>query len=79
MESGCDVCKKVFDEYIGWLVAGLKNLENIFDPDVIIIAGGITARKDKLLKETDKRNIFKAPIIVSKLAGDAGAVGAAFL
>lgn len=79
MESGCDVCKKVFDEYIEWLVAGLKNLENIFDPDVIIIAGGITARKDKLLKETDKRNIFKAPIIVSKLAGDAGAVGAAFL
>ena len=79
MESGCDVCEKVFDEYIGWLVTGLKNLENIFDPDVIIISGGITKQKDKILGAIEEKDEFKAPIIASKLAGDAGAIGAALL
>ncbi len=78
-DEGCEVCKKVFEEYIDFVVAGLKNVESIFDPDIIILAGGITRTGDTLMNAIRSRNIMRVPVEVSKLAGDAGAVGAAYL
>ena len=79
LEQNCETAQKVFDEYIEWLVIGLKNLINIFGPDAIILAGGITQRGSILIDAV--RNALDTPvkIEISKLQNDAGALGAAML
>ncbi len=79
LEQNCPVAKKVFDEYIEWLVIGLKNLINIFGPDAIILAGGITKRSNILIDAVRKSLDTPVKIEISKLQNDAGALGAAML
>lgn len=79
LDSGCGICKKVFKEYIDWLLVGLKNIEKIYDPDIIILAGGITKQGKRLLDAIDREHMLRVPVRISELAGDAGAVGAAYL
>lgn len=79
LDSGCRVCEKVFKEYIKWLLVGLKNIESIYDPDIIILAGGITNQGERILEAINGENMLRVPVKISELAGDAGAVGAAWL
>lgn len=79
MDSGCRVCEEVFKEYIKWLLVGLKNIESIYDPDIIILAGGITNQGERILEAINGENMLRVPVKISELAGDAGAVGAAWL
>ena len=80
LDEGCPVAQKVFDEYIDWLVVGIKSLINIFGPDAIIIAGGITKQGERLVAPIRERvNNSDVAIEVSELQNDAGALGAAML
>lgn len=81
------LAKEIWDEFIKYLAAGIANILNIFNPEVIIIAGGVINAGDKLflpLREAVKKQTFEiiynaAKILPAKLGERAGAIGAAGL
>lgn len=88
MRAGDKPAKKVVDKYIKYLAAGITNVINIFQPDVLCIGGGVCNEGDPLLlpvkalvkEEVYTRNSEKnAEIVIAKLGNDAGIIGAAFL
>ncbi len=74
----------VFEEMGKNLGIGLANIVNIFDPELIILTGGISKAADFFLKtavkELNSRAWFKpCTVKVSKLNSYGGAIGAALL
>lgn len=79
MDKGCEVAKAVFDVYLDYLAAGIQSLKNVFGPDAIVLAGGVTKQGDKLLLPLREKLKTKVRIEISTLQSDAGALGAALL
>ena len=79
LDSDCNVAKKVFERYIKYLARGIESLVNIFGPDAVILAGGITQQGEKLLKPLKDEMIRNVRIEISSLQNDAGALGSAML
>ncbi|MCQ2416603.1 MAG: ROK family glucokinase [Oscillospiraceae bacterium] len=88
MRMGDQTAKEVVDFYIRALAAGITNMINIFQPDVLCIGGGVCNEGDALLlpvkehvaKEVYTKNSDKnTEIVIAKLGNDAGIIGAAFL
>lgn len=79
MDMGCDTAKHVFDEYIGYLAAGIDILVSVLDPELILIAGGISRENEKIIKPLSERIGGAVPIKVAELKSDAGIIGAALL
>ena len=80
--------KKVVDQYIHYVAVGIADLINIFQPQVLVIGGGVCKEGDYLLdpiKEYVKHNSYNkegipAPQLrIAELGNDAGIIGAAFL
>jgi len=78
----------VIDTFAGWVALGLLSLTNIFDPEVIVLSGGVSAAPDMFLPPIEKRfeaRLFgtdlrpKPDIRFAELGPYAGAVGAALL
>jgi glucokinase len=75
----------VIDAAAGYLGIGLANLVNIFNPQMIIIGGGVSRMGEMLLKPTRKAmkaHAFKLPgrtvrVVRPGLGLDAGLMGAA--
>ena len=75
---------KIVDEAITNLALGISNAVNIFDPQMIVIGGGITNEGkmffDPLKKYVSEFSMFKQsfsiPIVPAKLGDDAGLKGA---
>ncbi|MBQ8552064.1 MAG: ROK family protein [Clostridia bacterium] len=88
MKLGDVHAKAVVDEYISYLACGLSNIINIFQPEVLVIGGGICNEKEYL---TDPLNAIisgntyggsadKATALkIAELGNDAGIIGAAVL
>ena len=80
-------CVKIFDDYIYHLVVGLTNLINVYDPEVIVLGGGVSHCGDFLLNAVrsllPKYVFFKsmpyARVELARLTNDAGIIGAAML
>lgn len=76
---------EVLDDYIKYLAVGLMNLLAIFNPELLIIGGGISLQGEKLLERL--KNSLKCSgmlshdtkINCSLLGNDAGIIGAAML
>ena len=79
LREGCPAAGKVFSEYLDRLAVGLRNLSYIFDPDVIVLSGGITRDGDLFLEDLRERVGTDVPIAISVLQSEAGAYGAAML
>lgn len=79
MDMGCDTAKHVFDEYIGYLAYGLDILVSVLDPELILIAGGISRENEKIIKPLSERMSATVPVKTAELRGDAGILGAALL
>lgn len=79
LDRGCPVAEAVFDKYTDWLAVGVKSLINIFGPDAIIFAGGITESGDRLVSAIRAKVDTPVKLETSKLQNDAGALGAAML
>ena len=88
MRAGDKSAKEVVDKYITYLAAGITNIINIFQPDVLCIGGGVCNEGDPLLlpvKEIVKKEVYtrtlakNTEIVIAKLGNDAGIIGAAFL
>ena len=45
-EQGDEVCRQEVDKFYYWLAAGIYNLQYMFDPEVILLGGGISAREE---------------------------------
>lgn len=87
-QAGDSIAQKVIDWYIKYLSIGLVNTINIFQPEVIVLGGGVSAQKEKLIEPLKKEIIseiyggeeaFKTEIKVAELGNDAGIIGAALL
>ena len=81
---GDEVALEVVRETARLLGAGVANLLNIFNPDVVVIAGGVTQAGDSLfepLRREVRKRAFKPAvdacrIVPGELPGSAGVVGA---
>lgn len=84
-KQGDAVAKAVVEQYINYIADGLLGMVNIFQPNKIVIGGGISNEGEYLLKpirEYVKKydyNKFFTPveIIAATLLNDAGIIGAA--
>ena len=83
-KSACDVV----DMYINYLGCGLTNIVNTFQPEVLLIGGGICKEGENLTKplnEFIKRESYcidptrSTKLDIAKLGNDAGIIGAAYL
>ena len=79
LNENCPVAKSVFDRYLNWLCVGLRSLKKIFDPDIILLGGGIANEGDALLKPLQEKLGMDVNVKVATLQNDAGVFGAANL
>ena len=88
MKKGDKAGKEVVDEYLLYLAEGITNMVNIFQPEVVVIGGGVCNEKEHLVEPlkamVDKGNYYKGKndrtvIKVAELGNDAGIIGAAML
>ena len=88
MRAGDKDAEAVVDYYIKHLACGVANLINIFQPDVLLIGGGVCNEGDNLLiplKKEVRKEIYsaddtlKTDIRIATLGNDAGIIGAAAL
>lgn len=79
LEQGCVVAESVLDNYLNWFIVGLKSLKKIFDPEIILLAGGITKSGDIFLKPLLEKLNGYVKVEIAKLQNDAGVLGAASL
>lgn len=85
-KQGDAAAQKVVDNYAEYVGIGIANMVNIFQPNKIVIGGGISKEGDYLLDRVRKfvdandynRSQEKAKIEVATLFNDAGIIGAAF-
>lgn len=88
MRKGDKAGKEVVDRYIYCLAQGIANVINIFQPEVLVIGGGICNEKEYLTEPLKKiiegesyggNNPKKTQIKIAELGNDAGIIGAAML
>ncbi|MBO5560616.1 MAG: ROK family protein [Firmicutes bacterium] len=85
-DEGDEAAMNIVHDYQIYVAIGLVNLVNIFQPEAIVIGGGICARGSKLtdpiidiLNTRVYGGKLKTKIVVATLGNDAGIVGAAML
>lgn len=90
MRKGDKAASEVVDMYIAYLGAGIVNMINVFQPEVLVIGGGVCNEKEYLTKplqeiidrEQYSRNNpeeLKTKVKIAQLGNDAGIIGAAML
>lgn len=85
-KKGDKAAQEVVDKYIEYVADGLVSMVNIFQPDKVVVSGGISKEGDYLLnpvreyvKKYDYNKLFKrTEIQTATLFNDAGIIGAAF-
>ncbi len=87
-KKGDTAGQAVVDKYIEYVAVGISDVINIFQPELIVIGGGICKEGDYLLNPI-KEYCFKekygnddkavTEIAIAKLGNDAGIIGAALL
>lgn len=79
---------KVVNQYIEYLAESIASFINALRPKTVILGGGVSNQKEKLLKPLVSRlndlvygveNIGLPDIVIAKLGNDAGIIGAAML
>jgi glucokinase len=86
--EGDPVARRLFDQLGYWLGAGIASLVNIFDPELVILGGGLVSTGDLLLtpaRASFERFVFasahrKLPALaLARMGTGAGLIGAALL
>jgi glucokinase len=85
--KGDDTAKQVVNEYIKYLAEGMTNVINIFQPEMVVIGGGVGKEGDNLLdplREKISQDVYckeveQTVIKAAQMGNDAGIVGAAML
>ena len=88
MRAGDAAGKEVVDLYLSYLVTGLVNIVNIFQPEVISLGGGVSNEGQSLIdallpgiraEQYGNGVVPVTEIRIAKLKNDAGIIGAAML
>lgn len=88
MRAGDEAAREVVDKYLSYLVTGLVNIVNIFQPEVISLGGGVSGEGQSLVdalldgirrEEYGHGVVPETQIRIAQLGNDAGIVGAAVL
>jgi glucokinase len=86
--AGDATARALFDRMGFWLGVGVASLVTIFDPELVVVGGGMVATGDLLLapaRASFRRYVFGPayrtlpPVVPARLGPDAGMVGAATL
>lgn len=83
-EEGEKIALKVVNEFGLYLSIGIKNLVEAFDPDIVVLGGGITKSGNFILElieanqPVSSRPFEDVRIVIGELPDKAGAIGAAF-
>lgn len=85
LKSGDSELETIVTEWMDHIVIGLVNLVHIFNPDIILIGGGVSRQeelfiqkvREKVLKNVMPRFAENLKIESAKLLNDAGIIGAA--
>lgn len=83
--SGDPLCREIIATAAGYIGVGLVNLTNIFNPEMIVLGGGMSSLGDMLLEPACKLVKERAfplsaatvRIVLAELGNDAGVYGAA--
>ncbi|GAA2001316.1 ROK family protein [Nocardioides kribbensis] len=87
-EHGDLLARQAFASVGDWLGVGLANLVAAFDPEVVVVGGGVSAAGDRLLEPARSalaRSLVGAahrrvpPVLRARFGPEAGVVGAAYL
>lgn len=88
MRAGDAAAAEVVETYISYLACGIGNMINVFQPEAIVLGGGVSNERENLLsllrplmaKESYGGGIVRTPeLCIAELGNDAGIVGAACL
>lgn len=88
MRAGDPAAKEVYDKYVKYLAAGITNMINIFQPEIISLGGGVSNEGQSLIdallpvirKEQYGSDFLKCTEIrIAELGNDAGMIGAAMM
>ena len=88
MRAGDAAGKEVVDTYLSYLVTGLVNIVNIFQPEVISLGGGVSNEGQWVIDEMypyiheqqyGSGIVEETKIRIAELKNDAGIIGAAVL
>jgi len=66
-ESGDPVCQQAVDRFYHLLAVGIYNLQYIYDPEIIVIGGGISAREDLITNINEKLDNILSKVDLAKL------------
>lgn len=85
-KKGDEAAKQVVDLYIKYIGVGITSIINVFQPQKIVIGGGISKEGDYLLNPLKEQvysckynnYVEKCSLEIAKLFNDAGIIGAAF-
>jgi len=83
--QGDSLCNSILDDTANWLGIGISSLINLFNPEKIVLCGGMIAAGERLIapiREKAFSQSFKVPadrceIVTAQLGNDAGVLGAA--
>ena len=89
MRAGDAAGKEVYDKYVKYLAAGLTNMINIFQPQIISLGGGVSGEGQSLIDALEpliRKEQYGCGFVdeltqlrIAKLGNDAGIIGAAVL
>ncbi len=86
--AGDPGARQIVEDFAWWVGLGLANLTNLFDPEVIVLGGGLTEEADLLLEPISRlyEELLYAPahrprprLVPAVLGERAGALGAALI
>ncbi|MDD6883720.1 MAG: ROK family protein [Eubacteriales bacterium] len=86
-KAGDPDCLEIFHQYVKYLCVGIVNLINLWDPEIVVLGGGVSYTGEFLLdavrKKLPEMVFYKAMpfarIELATLGNDAGIIGAAML
>ncbi len=84
-KAGDKAAQRVVKKYLEYVADGICSMVNIFEPEVLLIGGGISKEGDYLLKPIAEyceknyfcKNIRQTRLGIAELGNDAGIIGAA--
>ena len=82
VENNDGFCQKVFNQWQEYIFVGLVNLVDIFNPEIIVISGGMGkfARVGELQERINNESVVTPVLVKHAVTGnDAGMIGAALL
>lgn len=89
MRAGCPVGTAVVEKFVEYFSAGVTNVINIFQPEMVVIGGGVSKEgktlTDMIMKHVsgerygENNGLPKTTVCTAMLGNDAGVIGAAIL